>query len=138
MIPNVRPPAARQTRGRRKRWLQLRADWSWAGDLINAWHAINALPAALNRAPQARNQMEGTWSVEPGTRAHPCTSTYVGQRGLGSMCPWLEGQEAIPEVAGPRRRAPEGRDRFPPAARSLPQPEPGSPLRVMNAPLCGR
>ena len=36
---------ARQTRGQRKRWLHLRADWPWAGDLINAWQAIKTLPA---------------------------------------------------------------------------------------------
>jgi hypothetical protein len=35
---------ARWTRGQRKRWLHLRADWPWTPDLINAWHAIKALP----------------------------------------------------------------------------------------------
>jgi hypothetical protein len=39
-------------------------------------------PEVARPAP-ACNQMEGTWSVEPGTRGRPCTSTYVGQRGLG-------------------------------------------------------
>ena len=35
---------ARWTRGQRKRWLHLRADWPWTPDLINAWQAIKALP----------------------------------------------------------------------------------------------
>jgi len=38
---------ARMTRGQRKRWLHLHHDWPWAQDLINAWQAIKALPAAL-------------------------------------------------------------------------------------------
>ena len=36
---------ARLTRGQRKRWLHLRADWPWTADLISSWHAIRALPA---------------------------------------------------------------------------------------------
>jgi hypothetical protein len=36
---------ARMTRGQRKRWLHLRADWPWTDDVINAWHAVKALPA---------------------------------------------------------------------------------------------
>ena len=36
---------ARMTRGQRKRWLHLRADWPWTGDLISAWRAVKALPA---------------------------------------------------------------------------------------------
>ena len=36
---------ARLTRGQRKRWLHLRAGWPWTTDLINAWHAVRALPA---------------------------------------------------------------------------------------------
>jgi hypothetical protein len=36
---------ARLTRGQRKRWLHLRADWPWTEDLINAWHAVKAIPA---------------------------------------------------------------------------------------------
>lgn len=36
---------ARLTRGQRKRWLHLRADWPWTGDLITAWRAVKALPA---------------------------------------------------------------------------------------------
>jgi hypothetical protein len=36
---------ARLTRGQRKQWLHLRADWPWTQDLTNAWHAIKALPA---------------------------------------------------------------------------------------------
>jgi hypothetical protein len=36
---------ARLTRGQRKRWLHLRADWPWATDLISAWHAVRALPS---------------------------------------------------------------------------------------------
>ena len=36
---------ARMTRGQRKRWLHLRADWPWTGDLIGAWRAVKALPA---------------------------------------------------------------------------------------------
>ena len=35
---------ARLTRGQRKRWLHLRADWPWTLDLINAWHAVKAIP----------------------------------------------------------------------------------------------
>jgi Transposase DDE domain group 1 len=35
----------RLTRGQRKRWLHLRADWPWTADLINAWHSVRALPA---------------------------------------------------------------------------------------------
>jgi hypothetical protein len=35
----------RLTRGQRKRWLHLRADWPWTADLISAWHAVRALPA---------------------------------------------------------------------------------------------
>ncbi len=35
---------ARLTRGQRKRWLHLRAAWPWTTDLINAWHAVRALP----------------------------------------------------------------------------------------------
>ena len=34
----------RLTQGQRKRWLHLRADWPWTTDLINAWHAIRAMP----------------------------------------------------------------------------------------------
>jgi hypothetical protein len=36
---------ARLTRGQRKRWLHLRADWPWTPDLIGAWNAVRALPA---------------------------------------------------------------------------------------------
>jgi hypothetical protein len=36
---------ARLTRGQRKRWLHLRADWPWTQDLITAWQAVKALPA---------------------------------------------------------------------------------------------
>src|SRR5258708_34473855 len=36
---------ARLTRGQRKRWLHLRADWPWAPDLVTAWQTIRALPA---------------------------------------------------------------------------------------------
>ena len=36
---------ARLTRGQRKRWLHLRADWPWTNDLINTWQAVTALPA---------------------------------------------------------------------------------------------
>jgi Transposase DDE domain group 1 len=36
---------ARLTRGQRKRWLHLRADWPWTTDVINTWQAIKALPA---------------------------------------------------------------------------------------------
>lgn len=36
---------ARLTRGQRKRWLHLRADWPWAGDVANAWQAVKALAA---------------------------------------------------------------------------------------------
>ncbi len=36
---------ARLTRGQRKRWLHLRADWPWTSDLISAWRAVKALPA---------------------------------------------------------------------------------------------
>ena len=35
----------RLTRGQRKRWLHLRADWPWTTALISAWHATRALPA---------------------------------------------------------------------------------------------
>ena len=36
---------ARLTRGQRKRWLHLRADWPWTTDLISAWRALKVLPA---------------------------------------------------------------------------------------------
>jgi Transposase DDE domain group 1 len=36
---------ARLTRGQRKRWLHLRADWPWTTDLIRAWNAVRTLPA---------------------------------------------------------------------------------------------
>ena len=36
---------ARLTRGQRKRWLHLRADWPWTDDLINTWRAVRALAA---------------------------------------------------------------------------------------------
>ena len=36
---------ARLTYGQRKRWLHLRGDWPWTTDLIDAWHAVRALPA---------------------------------------------------------------------------------------------
>jgi hypothetical protein len=36
---------ARLTRGQRKRWLHLRADWPWTTGLISAWRAVKALPA---------------------------------------------------------------------------------------------
>ena len=36
---------ARLTRGQRKRWLHLRADWPWTEDLVGAWRAVKALPA---------------------------------------------------------------------------------------------
>ena len=35
----------RLTRGQRKRWLHLRADWPWTTDLISVWRAVKALPA---------------------------------------------------------------------------------------------
>jgi Transposase DDE domain group 1 len=35
----------RLTRGQRKRWLHLRADWPWTTDLTSAWRAVKALPA---------------------------------------------------------------------------------------------
>ena len=34
---------ARLTRGQRKRWLHLRADWPWTPELLHAWAAIKAL-----------------------------------------------------------------------------------------------
>lgn len=36
---------ARLTRGQRKRWLHLRADWPWVHDVITAWKAVKALAA---------------------------------------------------------------------------------------------
>ena len=36
---------ARLTRGQRKRWLHLRADWPWTCGLIAAWNAVRTLPA---------------------------------------------------------------------------------------------
>ena len=36
---------ARITRGQRKRWLHLRADWPWTQYLISAWQAVKDLPA---------------------------------------------------------------------------------------------
>ncbi|WP_091548111.1 hypothetical protein [Modestobacter sp. DSM 44400] len=36
---------ARLTRGQRKRWLHLRADWPGTDDLIDTWRAVKALPA---------------------------------------------------------------------------------------------
>ena len=36
---------ARLTRGQRKQWLHLRADWPWTTDVINTWQAVKALPA---------------------------------------------------------------------------------------------
>ncbi|MGH3569610.1 MAG: IS1380 family transposase [Pseudonocardia sp.] len=36
---------ARLTRGQRKRWLHLREDWPWIDNVMNAWHAVKALPA---------------------------------------------------------------------------------------------
>jgi hypothetical protein len=36
---------ARLTRGQRKRWLHVRADWPWTTDLISTWRAVRALPA---------------------------------------------------------------------------------------------
>ncbi|MGH3834011.1 MAG: IS1380 family transposase [Pseudonocardiaceae bacterium] len=36
---------ARLTRGQRKRWLHLRADWPWTPELLHAWTAVKALPA---------------------------------------------------------------------------------------------
>jgi Transposase DDE domain group 1 len=36
---------ARLTRGQRKRWLHLRADWPWVAELINTWNAVKALRA---------------------------------------------------------------------------------------------
>ncbi len=36
---------ARLTRGQRKRWLHLRADWPWTDNVINSWRAVKALPA---------------------------------------------------------------------------------------------
>jgi Transposase DDE domain group 1 len=35
----------RLTRGQRRRWLHLRADWPWTTSLISAWRAVKALPA---------------------------------------------------------------------------------------------
>src|SRR5256885_2179109 len=36
---------ARLTRGQRKRWLHLRADWPWVGEVIGAWKTVKALAA---------------------------------------------------------------------------------------------
>jgi Transposase DDE domain group 1 len=36
---------ARLTRGQRKRWLHLRADWPWTKEVINAWRRVKTLPA---------------------------------------------------------------------------------------------
>lgn len=38
---------ARLTRGQRKQWLHLRADWPWTTDVINTWQAVKTLPAPL-------------------------------------------------------------------------------------------
>lgn len=36
---------ARLTRGQRKRWLHLRADWPWTPQLLCAWQQVKAVPA---------------------------------------------------------------------------------------------
>jgi hypothetical protein len=36
---------ARLTRGQRKRWLHLRADWPWGEDIVHSWQAVKALAA---------------------------------------------------------------------------------------------
>ena len=62
----------RLTRGQRKRWLHLRADWPWTTDLINAWHAVRALPAPPSpghRSPTTREGAPaGPWNPAPPTR----------------------------------------------------------------------
>jgi hypothetical protein len=40
----------RLTRGQRKRWLHLRADWPGTTDLISAWHAVRTLAAHARSA----------------------------------------------------------------------------------------
>jgi hypothetical protein len=44
-------------------------------------------PPHLNRPPPACNQMEGTWSVEPGAKAYPLYVSTRWPTGVGSMCP---------------------------------------------------
>ncbi|WP_198543336.1 transposase, partial [Pseudofrankia sp. BMG5.36] len=36
---------ARLTRGQRRLWLHLRADWPWIEPLIGSWQRVKALPA---------------------------------------------------------------------------------------------
>ena len=36
---------ARLTRGQRKRWLHLRADWPWTPHLLRIWQSVKAIPA---------------------------------------------------------------------------------------------
>ncbi|ABW12429.1 hypothetical protein Franean1_3013 [Parafrankia sp. EAN1pec] len=36
---------ARLTRGQRKRWLHLRADWPWIDTVLDGWTRIRVLPA---------------------------------------------------------------------------------------------
>ena len=37
---------ARLTRGQRKRWLHLRADWPWIDAALDTWTRIKTLPTA--------------------------------------------------------------------------------------------
>ncbi len=76
---------ARMTRGQRKRWLHLRADWPWTEDVINTWRAVRALATPTCPPPEAPTIMEGPTarSVEPGVtdatvgpRPHPRTGKH--------------------------------------------------------------
>lgn len=56
---------ARMTRGQRKRWLHLRADWPWTDDLTNTWRAVKHSRADLTTTtPPQRSWKE----PRPGTR----------------------------------------------------------------------
>ena len=63
---------ARLTRGQRKRWLHLRADWPWTTDLISAWHAVSTLPVTAlprhRRPDDPGRSPAGTWNPAPPTR----------------------------------------------------------------------
>ena len=68
---------ARLTRGQRKRWLHLRADWPWTTDVINTWQADQVDPRTdLTTTPPTPTIMKGP-RPERGTRR---TDATVGPR----------------------------------------------------------
>jgi DDE family transposase len=122
---------ARLTRGQRKRWLHLRADWPWTDDVINTWRAVTA-PTAPTRPPPRHPDDHGRTtarSVEPGApdatvgpRPHPRTGNHdqndkaAGAAGKGKRPP--PGEKSRPARAHHRLPPPRHSNANPPIRKA--------------------